>query len=98
MWYPTLCKPIRLKKATERENSVIFCQVRTNPKLSYHELTDTFNENREKRLSSNTVRNILLRKNIGVYAAVRKPMLTVRDRLTRLRCKKTSNRNLQQSF
>ena len=41
-----------------------------------------------KRLSSNTVRNILLRKNIGIYAAVRKLMLTVRDRLTRLRwCK-----------
>ena len=80
--------PRRLRKTTERENSLLFRQEGTNPRLSYHELTNTFNENSEKCLSSNTVRNILLTKNIGVYAVVRKPMLTASDRLTRLRwCK-----------
>ena len=72
----------RLKKTTELENSLVFRQA--NPRLGYRELTNTFSE---KRLSSNTVRNISLKK-ICVYAAVRKPLLTARDRLTRLRwCK-----------
>ena len=66
----------------------MFLQVRVNPRLSHRELTNTFSKNREIRLPSNTVRSILLRKNIGVYAAVRKPMLTVREWLTRLKwCK-----------
>ena len=78
----------RLKKATEHKKSLKFHKVRANPRLSYRELTNIFNENREKLLSSNTVRNILLRKNISVYAAVSKPMLMARDRFTRLRwCK-----------
>ena len=60
----------------ECKNSLILHQVRANSRLSYHELTNTFSENCEIHLSSNTVRNILLRKKIGVYAAIRKPMVT----------------------
>ena len=51
----------------------LFRQIRTNPSLSYREFTNTLNENREKRLSSNTVRNILLRKKIGVMQLLENP-------------------------
>ena len=60
-----------------KKSSLIFHEVRANPKLSYRELTNTFIENCEKCLSSITVKNILL-----------KPMLTARHWLIRLRwCK-----------
>ena len=35
------------KKTTERENSLILCQVRANPRLSNRELINMFNKNRE---------------------------------------------------
>ena len=74
----------KVKKNLQNTKAVLILrQVRTNPRLSYRELTKKFNENSEKSLFLNTVRNNLLRKNIAVSAAVKKPTLTARDQLTR---------------
>ena len=63
------------------KNSFIFFQVKANPCLSYCQLTKTFNKDCEKHTSSNTFRHILLRKDIGIYAAVTKSMMIFRELL-----------------
>ena len=61
--------------------SLIFRQVRDNIRLSYREITETFNENRKNHVSSATVQNISLRNKVGIYPAVIKPMMRARNML-----------------
>ena len=74
------------QKNGAREQFYTLYQARAKLRLSYSEISKAFDEYREKRVSYSyyTVINILLRKNLDVYGAVRKPMMT-RERLTRLR-------------
>ena len=78
-------KPGRPRKYSERDENYIFRQARVNFKWSNRDLAHDYNSNRKNvSVSRETIRRILLRKGIGSYIAVRKPLLTVKDRIKRL--------------
>jgi transposase len=62
----------------------IYRQVRRDPKISIRNLTTEFNSSYpDNRVSHGTVAKALKKKQIGSYSAIRKPLLSVMDRLKR---------------
>jgi len=78
-------KPGRPRKYSERAENYIFRQARTHFKWSNADLARDFN-NYQKNISvgKDTIGRILKRKGLGSYIAVRKPLLTIKDRIKRL--------------
>ena len=75
----------RPRKLTDRQERYIFRKARVNYKWSFRDLANDFNQNCSSiSVSRYTVRRILLRFKIESHLAVRKPLLTVGDRLKRL--------------
>ena len=79
----------RTQILTPRDESYIFRQVRKTPSISYRQLAADFNDKFENiRISKDTVRRVLLKKGLESFTAIRKPMLTVKDRIKRYKwCK-----------
>ena len=79
----------RPTKMSERDSGVLFRKVRVDSTLSNRELAAQFTADHPNvSVSRDTVRRALKTKGIGSYTATRKPMLTVRDRLARMKwCK-----------
>ena len=73
-----------------RDEHYIFRKVRENPKLSLRNLRDDFNAAFPKqRVCVETIRKTLKKQKINSCVALRKPLLTVKDRLKRRKwCKK----------
>ena len=91
-------RPGRPRKLSVRDESYIFRQARVNIKWSNRDLADDFNENKKNvSVSRDTVRRSLARKGIGYNIAVRKPLLTVKDRLNRLNwCRRRQHWSIEQ--
>lgn len=76
-------------KLSDRDISYIFRFVRKNPTISYRQIAADFNSKFDGQvISRETVRRIFSKKGINSYSAVKKPLLTVSDRIKRLKwCK-----------
>lgn len=83
----------RPRKLTDRDEAYLFRQVRKYPTLSNRNIASDFNSKFENiKISRETVRRVLSKKGIGTYTALKKPLLTVKDRLKRLKwCKERLN-------
>ena len=80
-----MTRPGRPKKLSKNVKSIIFLKARTHFKWSYQGLTDDFNQQfPNTRISRQTTRRVLFRFGIGSYVAIKKPLLTVKDRIKRL--------------
>jgi transposase len=79
----------RPQKLSYRDEHYIYRKVREDPKISYRKLADDFNVSfSNQAVSSTTVRRVLLKQKIESFVALRKPLLTVKDRVKRLKwCK-----------
>ena len=88
-----LPRPGRVSKLSEKDKSALFREVRKEPTKSLRNLASEFNDClQNSSVSYETVRKVLKAKGIGSYSATRKPMLTVRDRLRRMKwCKERLN-------
>ena len=72
----------RPSKLTERHKNVIFCTVRSNPRISIRNLTRELKDSlKNVTIGKETVRKVLLNKSLGSYIAIKKPLLIVKDRL-----------------
>jgi transposase len=83
----------RPSKLNARDKSLIFREVRKDPRKSLKDLTSEFNFSRHTHsVCIETVRKALKQKGIGSYKPLRKPLLTVRDRIKRMRwCRERLN-------
>jgi transposase len=80
----------RPKKFTSRDESFIFKSVRKNSKLSLRNIVTMFHNHAfNKTICAATIKKILDKKGIGSYIAVRKPLLSVMDRIKRRNWAKT---------
>ncbi|XP_065671952.1 uncharacterized protein LOC136089792 [Hydra vulgaris] len=77
-------RPRRPLSTTRKEDSALFRAVRANPRISYKEWTTEFNTTRNTSISQSTVRRILIKYKIGVYSALKKPLLRQYDKQRRL--------------
>ena len=76
----------RPRKLSEKSENYIFRMQRKDPKKSYKNIAREFNESSVNiTISKSTVRRVLKRKGLDAFVAARKPLLTARDRLQRLR-------------
>ena len=89
--YRSLGSPLELKrtgrpkKLSKRQEHHIFRKARTHFKWSYQDLADDFNQQfLNYSISRQTTRRVLSRFGIGSYIAIKKPLLTVKDRIKRL--------------
>ena len=78
-------RPGRPLSTTRKDDSALFRAVRANPRISYKELTTEFNTARNTSISQSTVRRILIKYKIGVYSALKKPLLHPYDKQRRLK-------------
>lgn len=74
----------RPTELTPKDKSKIFRMQRKNPTLSFRKIAKEFNSSGlNVRVSHETVRKVLRNKGLLSYVAIRKPLLTLRDRLKR---------------
>ena len=72
------------QKLSYRDEHYIFRKVRENPRISLRNLRDDFNAALPKQcVCVETIRKVLKKQKINSYVALRKPLLTVKDRLKR---------------
>jgi len=90
--YETLGSPLeksrkgRGTKLSYRKERWLYRLSRKHSRWSYKDMADEFNQTfKRSSITRYTVRNVLKRFKIMTYLAIRKPMLTVRDRLKRLK-------------
>ena len=69
-----------LSKLTERDKSVIFPTVQSNPRTIICNLTREFNDSlKNVTIDKETVRKVLLNKGIGSYITSKKTILIVKE-------------------
>ena len=78
-------RPGRPLSTTRKDYSAPFRAVRANPIICYKELTTEFSTTRNTSISQSTVRRILIKYKIGVYSALKKPLLHPYDKQRRLK-------------
>lgn len=83
----------RPRKLSFRDENYIFREIRKDPTLSYQKLATDFNSKTQGvRISKYTVMRFLKKKGLESHTAVRKPLLTLKDRLKRYKwCKQRLN-------
>jgi transposase len=88
----------RPRKLTKEDESIIFREVRKEPRQSLRNITSKFNSSYPGReVSSMTVQRVLKRKGINSYVASKKPFLSVLDRIKRLKwCRERRNWSVYQ--
>jgi hypothetical protein len=76
----------RPQKLTKHDQRLIFRDIRKYPRQSLRCITYKFNSlYPNRKVSYNTIRNVLKRKGINSYVASKKPFLTVLDRIKRIK-------------
>lgn len=79
-----LPRPGRPSKLSYRDVNYLFRLTRQDPKISYQELADNLNSKLKNIcVSRHTVRRELIKRDIDCYVSIRKPLLTVMDRVKR---------------
>ena len=74
------------RRITQGERWQIIAHIKEGTKrISYKELTTEFNTTRNTSISQSTVRRILIKYKIGVYSALKKPLLRPYDKQRRLK-------------
>ena len=83
----------RPRKLNFRDESYFFSQIRKNPTLNYKNLAVDFNAKFSNvKVSKATIRRLLIKKGLESHTAVRKPLLTAKDRIKRYKwCKQRLN-------
>lgn len=76
-----------------RDENYIFREIRKNPTISNQQLATDFNSKSSNvSVSRETVRKMLIEKGLESHVAIRKPLLTAKDRLKRYKwCKERLN-------